>query len=112
MQYKSGVDFAGVDSAIWYACGVMRALYAKRGFTLVGTSFRDGVHSRASLHKSGFAVDIRIWNIPADVLNLIVSEGRLMLFPEGFDVVLESDHIHVEYDPTEVREWLTKVTEV
>lgn len=112
MEYKSGVDFVGVVPAIWYACGVLRSEYSRRGFKLVGTSFKDGVHSRASLHTSGYAVDLRIWNIPDGTLDIIVASARLVLFPEGFDVIKEKDHIHVEYDPKDGREWLTKVTEV
>lgn len=63
---------------------------------LVVTSICDGEHSRTSLHWSGCAADLRRWNIPDP--NSFVDWLREALTDE-FDVVLEDDHIHMEFQP-------------
>lgn len=63
-------------------------------------------HSDNSLHWQGLAWDFRIWknNDPAqgkldtETLSLLVSSLKKYL-GDMFDVVLEEDHIHIEYDP-------------
>ena len=62
------------------------------------TSCTDGKHSRASLHYTGNAVDLRIWNIPENRRKELVAKLSLALGAE-YDVVLEKDHIHIEYQP-------------
>ena len=61
---------------------------------LVITSGKDGIHGKGSLHYEGKAVDLRTWNVIAS----LVSRLQAALGP-NFDVVLEKDHIHVEYQP-------------
>lgn len=68
------------------------------GRDAVITSGREGTHMDGSLHYEGAAIDLRIWYmLPgkqreyADVLAEVLGDD--------FDVVLESNHIHVEYDP-------------
>jgi len=52
-----------------------------------------------SLHNSGLAIDLRISNIPGDhILKPIVKELTERL-GDDYDVVLEPNHIHVEFDP-------------
>ena len=70
-------------------------IYADEYHTeLVITSGKDGIHGKGSLHYEGKAVDLRTWN----VLVSLVSRLQAELGP-NFEVVLEKDHIHVEYDP-------------
>jgi len=67
------------------------------------TSANDGRHKRSSAHYRGMAVDLRTFDkdgeqLPPDErsrLADLISD----LLGEDFDVVPESDHIHVEYDP-------------
>lgn len=70
-------------------------VYAKQGYDLVVTSVTDGDHKSGSLHHTGCAVDLRLPPLDAP---LMVGSLRDALGVE-FDVVLETDHIHVEYDP-------------
>lgn len=56
-------------------------------------------HMAGSRHYSGDALDLRIWESnAAGVTVTIADELRYFLGPD-YDVVIESDHIHVEYDP-------------
>ncbi len=51
-----------------------------------------------SLHYAGAAIDIRTRDIPlADVQKLIARIKACL--GEDFDVVLETDHLHLEYQP-------------
>lgn len=65
---------------------------------LVITSVVDGIHSRTSLHYSGAAFDCRIWNIATHKVNRLVPRIAEKLGID-FDVVLESNHIHIEFQP-------------
>lgn len=61
------------------------------------------VHGDGSLHPRGDGEDFAIYyanNKPysQDLINLLIGELKKELGPD-FDVVLEVDHIHVEYDP-------------
>lgn len=62
------------------------------------TSVNDGQHMTGSKHYSGHAFDVRIWWLsdPLKCTGAIATK----LGPD-FDVVLEKDHIHIEYDPKE-----------
>lgn len=76
-------------------------VYTQRGHPFTVTSLEDSVHGPRSLHASGNAADLRTRNLPVQVLPDLVKALQLALGPQ-YDVVLESDHIHMEYDPKEV----------
>ena len=71
------------------------------GWDVVITSGTDGQHMVGSKHYSSEALDLRISNIPVLDLPLYVERLRARL-GHDYDVVLESDHIHVEFDPQPV----------
>lgn len=73
------------------------AVYAAAGYDLVVTSLADGVHMAGSLHPRGYAADLRSSNLGAD-LPAVFASLKARLGPD-YDVILEADHIHVEYDP-------------
>ncbi len=110
MLLKVGVISEGVQPPTWYALGVFEALYYTRGYEMTVTSLVDGVHPDAkNIHGRGFAADLRINGVPDGFVVDIVNAATKLLFPLGFDTVLETDHIHVEYDPKPGRdEWLIK----
>ena len=72
----------------------IETIYTSFHTELVITSGKDGVHSQHSLHYEGKAVDLRTWNI----LDSVIQALKTKLGPE-YDVILEKDHIHVEWDP-------------
>ena len=62
------------------------------------TSVNDGIHSRKSLHRFGYAVDIRIW-VLTEAKRVMAAKKIADALGKHFDVVLEPDHLHIEYDP-------------
>lgn len=62
------------------------------------TSARDGSHMKNSLHYVGLAIDIR----SHDMSNITESakwiDKFLNINSKCFDIVIENDHIHIEYD--------------
>jgi len=106
MTFKESVRKQGVQSPIWFALGVAEMVYRYNGFRLVVTSMMDSHENRPkSLHNKGLAVDIRTKTVPAEFLKKIHNNLHIVLNPMGFDVVLESDHIHIEFDPKPGESW-------
>ena len=65
------------------------------------TSANDSKHMAKSLHYEDRAFDIRIRNIMGDISNnarLWVKAMKIIL-GDDYDVILEKDHIHAEYQP-------------
>lgn len=57
------------------------------------------IHKFGSLHYSGRAFDFRTSTLPSPAsVQDVIAMARIRLGPE-FDVVMEADHGHVEYDP-------------
>jgi hypothetical protein len=94
---KPRVKASGLKPEILLAIQEAREVYRDFGTPLVITSLLDGRHSATSLHYEGLAVDLRTQNLDARVRALVAERIGKALGPE-YDVVLESDHIHVEYD--------------
>ena len=63
------------------------------------TSKRDGTHSPGSLHYIGRGVDVR-YPRSCDNRQKLAQQLREALGP-SFDVVVEGNHLHIEYDPKE-----------
>lgn len=74
------------------------AIYQANGQELVITSITDAVHKKESLHYDGKAADLRTNVFSAATAKLVTAQLASAL-GDNFDVVLESDHIHIEYDP-------------
>ena len=95
-KLKPGVRLTGIRPEILFALIATERAYNQAGHELVVTSCVDSKHSRGSLHYSGAAVDLRTRDVPPDVMQAIVAEVREALGAD-FDVILESDHLHIEY---------------
>lgn len=95
---KNGVQLLGMQPqtllAMVFAMGVCER--HNTGFTI--TSVCDGKHARASLHYKGLAFDMRIRDMTGATKIDVFDELKRSL-GEAYDVVLENDHIHCEYDP-------------
>ena len=99
MRLKDGVDLTGVSWRMFHAAVVAEAVYAKYNAELVITSARDGKHSARSLHYEGLALDLRTRSLMREDVPRVVADMKAAL-GDDYDVVLESDHIHLEFDPS------------
>lgn len=109
MRIKNGVSLEGLKPCMYYAIGIAEVIFGNYAKRLVVTSGTDGKHSPRSKHYSGEGVDFRIRGFSQEELAGIKAELAMHLDPLGFDVVLEGDHFHVEYDPKENENWIKEV---
>lgn len=99
MQIKPGVI---LNDRIWEAAiKIERALWiAAPDVPCVITSRWDGTHMEGSLHYEGQALDFRTRDLTAGQIHIWVALVEESL-GEHWDVLLEKDHLHVEFDPDE-----------
>ena len=97
MILKDGVKIANMKPQL--ILGIMCAMdiYRKHGQELVITSLDDSVHGKDTLHGQGLAVDFRTNYFIPEEAKKVCYEISIRL-GKDFDVVLEKDHIHLEYD--------------
>ena len=95
MEIKRGVRARGMSPEILLAIVIAEGIWESLGSELVITSLTDGRHGVGSYHHTGDAVDLRLPRSRAPEAANKLSHK----LGEGYDVVLEGNHIHVEYDP-------------
>lgn len=95
MLVKAGVDISRLRRPIRKILNRLEEIYRKYGYELVITSTYEGNHSPSSLHYANLAIDIRC---PRRDKDKLYAEVRKAL-SDDYDVVLEKNHIHIEYDP-------------
>lgn len=98
MRVKEGVTFDGVKGPILRAMHLIEKIMESTGEYCI-TSVTDGKHGPNSLHYKGLAFDLRSRHLKEVAnVNMIARDIRAEL-GRNYDVVVEKDHIHVEYDP-------------
>lgn len=103
-QFKHGVTFKNVRPECVMGIIVATSVYEKLGHTHTVTSICDGAHSPGSLHYKGLAFDSRTWadtvgtQMEPHIKKMLARELQLAL-GQDWDVVVESTHIHCEFDP-------------
>jgi len=95
---KVGVKMHLLQPQIVLAILACNDVFKEFGYDCIVTSLSDGVHRPDSLHYRGCAVDFRIKPVRLTHVDALVSRIRQSLGAD-FDVLLEVDHLHVEYDP-------------
>lgn len=102
LSLKSGVDVSRIRPELVLVCSIISSIFIRAGYDCVITSISDGVHGSGSRHYVGLAADFRIRHIDSKItIDTLVDIIRRSLGVD-YDVVLEADHIHVEYDPKKV----------
>lgn len=102
-EFKAGVKIEGLKPIMFplivYASNLHFKLFNSK--KMVITSVTDGKHMKGSKHYQGLAFDVRINDKSKDNIYLFCNSlaTDINLIRNGFDVVLEKDHIHIEYDP-------------
>jgi len=95
MLIKAGVDISRLKRPIRRILGPVAVIvWESEGQELVIVSTYEGNHGEGSLHYCDEAVDIRSWSKADEVRDEI--KGKL---GPDYDVVVEGNHIHIEYDP-------------
>ena len=95
---KSDVRITGMRPEILLAAFAAERVYEEAGHDFTITACVDGKHMAGSLHYAGAAIDVRTRDLaPADV-QAILAQIKVCLGAE-FDVLLELDHIHIEFQP-------------
>jgi len=95
MLIKAGVDISRINRKIRKALPKIQNVLERYDEELIITSTYEGTHRDGSLHYGNDAIDIRE---PEKKKELFLSQLKAILGSD-FDVILESDHIHIEYDP-------------
>jgi hypothetical protein len=97
MYLKNGVSLSKLQGCMCVAVICANDFCNQINVPFFITSGNDGVHMDHSLHYDGLAIDIRTNTMTDYQKNLCISYLRERL--DGcFDIILESDHIHIEYD--------------
>lgn len=99
MKIKDGVKLDKLTPQLVLAIAIAGQVYldvVKK--EMVITSISDGKHMKGSKHYIGNGVDTRIRDLtPLEQANVLV--GLKTSLGLNYDVVLEIDHFHIEYDP-------------
>ena len=98
MELKFGVKVAGVKPEIIVAMIVVDSVFQEHGAACVVTSCVEGKHGANSLHPKGYAIDVRSSVLSAIEQVSVRDDLKRRLGPD-YDVILEIDHYHLEYDP-------------
>jgi len=97
MQIKPGASLQGLDNRMRPALVAASRVYGERGKEVVVTSGLDGEHSPGSRHYEGLAVDLRTrYFSDHEEVRQVAAELESLL-GMAFDVVVEPNHIHVEW---------------
>ena len=95
MLIKAGVDISRLRPEIRKKQNLIaRIVWEIEKEELVVTSTYEGTHSERSLHYADLAEDIRRYKRGKEVRDRLAAD-----LGTDYDVVLGSNHIHIEYDP-------------
>lgn len=96
MLLKLGVDITRLKRQMRRPLNdIDRAYIDITGSEAVISSTYEGNHSAASLHYANLAVDFRL---PGKNITEVIDRLKPDLGP-NYDIVLRSNHIHIEHDP-------------
>jgi hypothetical protein len=99
MKFKdNSIGFQSLKPQIVLALIIVDQIMKESGQEAIITSINDSRHAETSLHYDGSAVDIRsrTFSNPEQVLALC---KQALGNSNDFDMILESDHFHLEYQP-------------
>jgi hypothetical protein len=98
---KTGVILTGIRPEVFFAWQVACNIWEEVFVPCVISSGREGTHSAHSLHYEGLAIDLRLpswYGRPVGDDHQVYAALKQELGPL-YDVVLEGNHVHVEYQP-------------
>ena len=99
MDIKAGVNMNGIQLVMRQVLVEAEKIWNDYGVALVITSCVDGTHSAGSYHYYGLAVDFRTRSFDSTAAVKLAAERLRRALGINYDVVIEKNHLHVEYDP-------------
>lgn len=99
ISLKPGVTLTGIRPELLVGIMVAQGIFRESGLDTILTSVTDGRHSSTSLHYSGCACDLRTRHIPNRIITKSIADAIREALGHHFDVILETDHIHMEWQP-------------
>ena len=98
MLCKLGVDISRLHDAIRKKLNIIEHVFQRNNHEPVITSTYCDNHSPSSLHYQNKAIDLRSKGIMSHTQKAIMEELKMHL-GDDYDVILEGNHYHIEYDP-------------
>jgi hypothetical protein len=100
VSMKAGTSIVGVSPEMAFGLVIIAGVFQARSVPCVVTACTDGRHGNGSLHYVGAAVDLRLPSrILGDAADLAMVQDLRAALGTEWDVVLETDHLHCEFDP-------------
>lgn len=99
VRTKQGVKLDGLEPDMYPVIGAAREVWRAYRCDLVITSGLDGRHAKGSRHYVGRALDFRTRDLSRPARTRVARKLREALGGD-FRVLLEKDHVHVEYIPS------------
>ena len=97
MRLKPEVNPSALRPELLLALVIAERVFEEFDYECVVTSLNDSAHSDTSLHYAGAAVDLRTRHMKDDAQ--ILTEKIRRNLTNDYDVILELNHIHIEYQP-------------
>jgi hypothetical protein len=104
IYHKEGVWFKFTSWEFLVIAQIVFDEYAKESVIPWVTSACDGQHMDGSCHYTGLGWDFRIWGLENPKKTAEAIKIRAQEVDYHYDVVLERDHLHTEYDLNKVKE--------
>ena len=95
MLIKAGVSIARLERNTRWGLRVVEDVFAAHKQKMIVTSTDEGNHGAGSLHYANQAFDVRLFDEDRAAMSTEIKAG----LGKDFDLVLEFDHWHIEYDP-------------
>lgn len=97
VKVKPGTVFKQFRKPMIDLLDELNAISMVLGFDITITSANDSKHMNGSKHYEDLAYDLRTRDLSKEQTQLLAQDIKARLGP-AYDVVVEKDHIHVEYD--------------
>ena len=98
MFIKPGVRLDNLTPQMVLAALIVREVFRAYMLEATITSGSEGTHKSGSLHSQGNALDFRTHALTPLKIESLAAQIRDRL-GNLYDVVIEPNHLHVEYDP-------------
>jgi hypothetical protein len=95
MLIKAGVDISRLERNTRRGLRKVADIFLRYDQEVIITSAFEGNHGAGSLHYANQAFDVRFPSDDKENIEASIFEE----LSNDFDVLMESDHIHIEYDP-------------